>query len=89
MKAEIRTGRTRSAVSAPFPDAEPSSSHQALAPLTLSRVLAFSLPALGAVLADPLMSLVDTACVGQVSACLLYTSPSPRDKRQSRMPSSA
>ena len=26
---------------------------------------------------------------GQVSNCLLYTSPSPRDKRQSRMPSSA
>ena len=25
----------------------------------------------------------------QVEACLLYTSPSPRDKRQSRMPSSA
>ena len=25
----------------------------------------------------------------QSSACLLYTSPSPRDKRQSRMPSSA
>ena len=24
-----------------------------------------------------------------VEACLLYTSPSPRDKRQSRMPSSA
>ena len=24
-----------------------------------------------------------------VGACLLYTSPSPRDKRQSRMPSSA
>ena len=24
-----------------------------------------------------------------VSRCLLYTSPSPRDKRQSRMPSSA
>ena len=24
-----------------------------------------------------------------VTACLLYTSPSPRDKRQSRMPSSA
>jgi putative MATE family efflux protein len=68
MKAEIRTGRTRSAVSAPFPDAEPSSSHHALTNLTLSRVLAFSLPALGAVLADPLMSLVDTACVGQVSA---------------------
>ena len=26
---------------------------------------------------------------GKVIACLLYTSPSPRDKRQSRMPSSA
>ena len=25
----------------------------------------------------------------QLSICLLYTSPSPRDKRQSRMPSSA
>ena len=27
--------------------------------------------------------------VAQESGCLLYTSPSPRDKRQSRMPSSA
>ena len=26
---------------------------------------------------------------GHVEICLLYTSPSPRDKRQSRMPSSA
>ena len=25
----------------------------------------------------------------EYKACLLYTSPSPRDKRQSRMPSSA
>ena len=25
----------------------------------------------------------------RVQSCLLYTSPSPRDKRQSRMPSSA
>ena len=25
----------------------------------------------------------------QIGTCLLYTSPSPRDKRQSRMPSSA
>ena len=29
------------------------------------------------------------AVEGQVNLCLLYTSPSPRDKRQSRMPSSA
>ena len=27
--------------------------------------------------------------LGQGGVCLLYTSPSPRDKRQSRMPSSA
>ena len=27
--------------------------------------------------------------IGIIEACLLYTSPSPRDKRQSRMPSSA
>ena len=27
--------------------------------------------------------------VGRSQGCLLYTSPSPRDKRQSRMPSSA
>ena len=29
------------------------------------------------------------ACATLVKPCLLYTSPSPRDKRQSRMPSSA
>ena len=29
------------------------------------------------------------ALAGLDEACLLYTSPSPRDKRQSRMPSSA
>ena len=27
--------------------------------------------------------------MGQISDCLLYTSPSPRDQRGSRMPSSA
>ena len=29
------------------------------------------------------------ACLQYSNICLLYTSPSPRDKRQSRMPSSA
>ena len=29
------------------------------------------------------------ATIGAYTFCLLYTSPSPRDKRQSRMPSSA
>eukprot|EP00829_Urostomides_striatus_P001442 TRINITY_DN11617_c0_g2_i1.p2 TRINITY_DN11617_c0_g2~~TRINITY_DN11617_c0_g2_i1.p2 ORF type:complete len:103 (-),score=47.45 TRINITY_DN11617_c0_g2_i1:19-327(-) len=28
-------------------------------------------------------------CIDQTPACLLYTSPSPRDQRGSRMPSSA
>ena len=32
---------------------------------------------------------VINGCVAMVDNCLLYTSPSPRDKRQSRMPSSA
>ena len=32
---------------------------------------------------------VDCFNHGMYSSCLLYTSPSPRDKRQSRMPSSA
>ena len=31
----------------------------------------------------------DLAVSALVEICLLYTSPSPRDKRQSRMPSSA
>ena len=37
------------------------------------------------------VSLTDGICRihGLADACLLYTSPSPRDKRQSRMPSSA
>ena len=35
------------------------------------------------------LSPVGDAIGGVLSVCLLYTSPSPRDKRQSRMPSSA
>ena len=35
----------------------------------------------------PLMAIAEI--LGVPEACLLYTSPSPRDKRQSRMPSSA
>ena len=35
------------------------------------------------------LSAAMTALVGNAIGCLLYTSPSPRDKRQSRMPSSA
>ena len=35
------------------------------------------------------LSLAGRYCVLMPNTCLLYTSPSPRDKRQSRMPSSA
>ena len=35
------------------------------------------------------VTLTQIAKEAGVSPCLLYTSPSPRDKRQSRMPSSA
>ena len=39
-------------------------------------------------------AVADLGCIichkmGYPGSCLLYTSPSPRDKRQSRMPSSA
>ena len=39
----------------------------------------------------PIVVLKDKAVIGRPpdNVCLLYTSPSPRDKRQSRMPSSA
>ena len=30
-----------------------------------------------------------SACISQAGLCLLYTSPSPRDRQKSRMPSSA
>ena len=38
---------------------------------------------------DALFNIFKSNGVGVVNNCLLYTSPSPRDKRQSRMPSSA
>ena len=40
-------------------------------------------------LAEAREMLVASEASDKVSICLLYTSPSPRDKRQSRMPSSA
>ena len=36
-----------------------------------------------------IMGQVIQAGTGQITACLLYTSPSPRDTERSRMPSSA
>lgn len=42
--------------------------NEIIPPLTVAQITAFAVPALGSVLADPLMSLVDTACVGQMSS---------------------
>ena len=36
-----------------------------------------------------LLTQVKMACGGDLDRCLLYTSPSPRDRQKSRMPSSA
>ena len=44
---------------------------------------------IGVDLKYPLKSAIDRVCPALTTTCLLYTSPSPRDKRQSRMPSSA
>ena len=38
---------------------------------------------------DIFLELIDKDSKAYDDVCLLYTSPSPRDKRQSRMPSSA
>ena len=44
----------------------------------------------GAIVGIAITLLIGAACAAASNAlCLLYTSPSPRDKRQSRMPSSA
>ena len=50
-----------------------------------------NLPVLDAEDVDAVASQVDFifSAINLDKACLLYTSPSPRDKRQSRMPSSA
>ena len=38
---------------------------------------------------DAITNTIKACLITKVDICLLYTSPSPRDKRQSRMPSSA
>ena len=43
----------------------------------------------GKYLPQPQVALSMLAELNMLKTCLLYTSPSPRDKRQSRMPSSA
>ena len=61
--------------------------------LTLKRGIVMVLDTLGKLQATPLLDIseevVGDADHGLVSICLLYTSPSPRDRTRSRMPSSA
>ena len=47
------------------------------------------LPIQGFLLKTPTHNILVDSCVGNDKTCLLYTSPSPRDQRGSRMPSSA
>ena len=62
------------------------------APPVATPTLAGSVPSIlvsempGVVTTEPYLT---NCTVDQTSICLLYTSPSPRDKRQARMPSSA
>ena len=51
--------------------------------------LCLGLPALGDVDPRPDDVLDGAVCTEQRRVCLLYTSPSPRDRTRSRMPSSA
>ena len=46
-------------------------------------------PALTAAQRARILEMIEERLAENISLCLLYTSPSPRDKRQSRMPSSA
>ena len=59
----------------------------------LSRACAAALPSLDPLRGDDILlklrDLFPARPLGDRMPCLLYTSPSPRDKRQSRMPSSA
>ena len=55
-------------------------------------VLGSSMSAMGGklgLISSALAQSSDYAHLTDYKSCLLYTSPSPRDKRQSRMPSSA
>ena len=55
----------------------------------LDKGSAYALIALGLTLIFGTLGVVNFAHGALFMLCLLYTSPSPRDKRQSRMPSSA
>ena len=60
------------------------------ATINVGRLLAPALDAAGVIfLSGGLGAGKTTLCRGLLRGCLLYTSPSPRDRTRSRMPSSA
>ena len=70
----------------------PDAGVQGLLPECLKDQWAFHLPVLGSAIPYVRASYPDAEesdPAAEASACLLYTSPSPRDRTRSRMPSSA
>ena len=61
---------------------------QTRAPVPPSVALQYA-PAFSNAVDVPLILWADAATVSRFGFCLLYTSPSPRDRQKSRMPSSA
>ena len=57
--------------------------------VSILEAVAMKLPDVFAAEILPKLEVLDTLNLAQVSNCLLYTSPSPRDLSTSRMPSSA
>ena len=57
--------------------------------LEVERALVWAHCRMGRVSAEHYDIVADISDPGIVTACLLYTSPSPRDRTRSRMPSSA
>ena len=60
-----------------------------LATTLIGGLTAAPVMAAGDAVAGKARSTVCASCHGQNGICLLYTSPSPRDRTRSRMPSSA
>lgn len=69
----VKPGETQTPTVEPAPT--PVQSFSRHPPVTLKSclkdIMAICLPAMGAILADPVMSLVDTACIGQISSLQL------------------
>lgn len=68
---DIKTATTAATASAPSAATANSTSARRETRQIISEILAIALPSLGGMLLDPIMSLIDTACVGQISTTAL------------------